>query len=383
MCRWFAYISSKEECLLEDVLVTPNHSLCKQVNSNFLPGLESYNPDAQQGQLELAARNRYLNVDGFGLGWYTGTRSAFTPTVGPRPTIYKCAQPPLHDLNFQSIAANTSARTLFAHIRAATSTPVVTANNHPFPFGRHIIMHNGSITSFETIARGMTEKMHLDAFTAMTGRTDSEHFGALYVSHLGKFAKKAKDNGKASWEEDYNVLEMKKALVATLNDVFSLQQQLLPEIPGNSLNVAVTDGDSMVAMRVRNHVMEEPPSLYYSNTAGVSLNSKYPGTADNDDDNPDEWTPDAEWTKQPDEYPAHTIVASEPSTRVAEAPKVEDTGPWKLIQKNHCVMVEQGVPKVQVMDFDDKYMSKKVTVFDEEPGKMDGLCDKCGRPTFT
>ena len=382
MCRWFAYISASEECLLEDVLITPNHSLCKQVNSNFLPGLESYNPDTKQGQLELATRNRYLNIDGFGIGWYTNARSNFTTTEGVRPTLYKCAQPPLHDLNFKSIAENISARTLFAHIRAATSTPVVTANNHPFAFGRHIIMHNGCITSFETIARGMTEKMHYDAFTAMNGRTDSEHFAALYMTHLGKNNKKQPgNNGKLSWEENYTTTEMKKALIATLNDVFSLQKSLLPEIPGNSLNIAVTDGDSMVAMRVRNHVTEEPPSLYYSNVAGVSLNHKYPGTASGED-NPD-WDPSADWTRNEDEYPPHTIIASEPSTRVAEAPKVEDSGPWKLIEKNSCVMVEQGVPKVEKMDYDEQYLSKKVTVFSDEESKYDGLCDKCGRPTFT
>jgi glutamine amidotransferase len=382
MCRWFAYISASEECLLEDVLITPNHSLCKQVNANFLPGLESYNSDPVQGQLELATRNRYLNVDGIGVAWYTPTRAAYTPLEGPRPTLYKSAQPPLNDLNFRSIAQHTASRCLFAHIRAATSTPVVTVNNHPFAFGRHIIMHNGSISAFEQIARGVSEKMHHDAHAAMGGRTDSEHFAALYMTHLAKHTKKpGGGHGASAWEEGYTAPEMKAALIATLEDVFTLQQKLLPELPGNSLNVAVTDGDSMVAMRVRNHVSEEPPSLYYSTEAGVSLNSKYPGSAYGDD-NPD-WAPDADWTKNPEDYPPHVIVASEPSTRVAEAPKVEDTGPWKLIGKNTCVLVERGVPWVEEMNYDAKFLSTKKTVFAEEPGKFDGRCDKCGSRTFT
>ena len=117
----------------------------------------------------------------------------------------------------------------------------------------------------------------------------------------------------------------------------------------------------MVAMRVRNHVTEEPPSLYYSTVAGVSLNHKYPGTASGEE-NPD-WSEDADWTKNPDDYPPHVIVASEPSTRVAEAPKVEDTGPWKLIAKNTCVMVEQGVPKVEDMNYHPKFLSQKVTLY--------------------
>ncbi|MCJ1368095.1 hypothetical protein MMC16_007234 [Acarospora aff. strigata] len=381
MCRWFAYISPTEECLLEDVLMTPNHSLCKQVNSNFLPGLESYNPDAKQAELELATRNRYLNVDGFGVAWFTSTRSAYTTVEGPRPTLYKCAQPPLHDPNFKSIARNTGARTLFAHIRAATSTPVVIANNHPFAFGRHVIMHNGSIANFEVIARGVCERMHYDAFAAMAGRTDSEHFAALYMTHLGRHSKRHGGNGASSWEENYTAAEMKAALIKTLEDVFMLQKKLLPELPGNSLNIAVTDGDSMVAMRVRNHVTEEPPSLYYSTVAGVSLNNRFPGTAAGDE-NPD-WSPDADWTKDPDQYGDHVIVASEPSTRVAEAPKVNDPGPWKLIEKNTCVMVERGIPKIEKMNYDPKFNSKKITILSDTDSPFDGLCDRCGRPTFT
>lgn len=381
MCRWFAYISSEEECLLEDVLVTPNHSLCKQVNSNFLPGLQPRTGDAKQAELETAARNRYLNADGFGVGWYTPTRSHFTPVVGPRPIVYRGPQPPLNDINFMSIVRNTSSRTVFAHIRATSATPVVASNNHPFAFGRHIIMHNGAITDFAVIARKFSEKMHHDAYAAMNGRTDSEHFAALYMTHLGKNSKNGGGNGASSWEENYTARQMKVALIKTLEDLFTLQAELLEELPGNCLNIAVTDGDSMVAMRVRNHVSEEPPSLYYSTTAGVTLNHKYPGSAD-DDENPD-WAPDEDWTSSPENHANHVIVASEPSTRVPEAPRVDDTGPWKLMAKNSCVMVEQGIPKIEQMDYDPKFNSKKVTILDDSASKMDGLCDKCGRPTFT
>lgn len=34
---WFAYISPTEPCLLEDVLVTPKHSLANQVHEHYLP----------------------------------------------------------------------------------------------------------------------------------------------------------------------------------------------------------------------------------------------------------------------------------------------------------------------------------------------------------
>jgi glutamine amidotransferase len=61
---------------------------------------------------------------------------------GLRPALYKTIQPPMNDMNFRSICANTETRVLFAHIRAASGTAIATVNNHPFVFGRH-----GKLTS--------------------------------------------------------------------------------------------------------------------------------------------------------------------------------------------------------------------------------------------
>ena len=66
MCRWFAYISPSEPCLLEDVLVVPVHSLSKQVNSHYLPKLISHVPGEETTESEISRRNRFNNVDGFG-----------------------------------------------------------------------------------------------------------------------------------------------------------------------------------------------------------------------------------------------------------------------------------------------------------------------------
>ena len=66
MCRWFAYISRSEPCLLEDVLVNPAHSLAKQVSEHYLPKLTYYEPDedAKSTEKEIALRNRLFN-EGF------------------------------------------------------------------------------------------------------------------------------------------------------------------------------------------------------------------------------------------------------------------------------------------------------------------------------
>ena len=86
--------------------------------------------------------------------------------------------------------------------------------------------------------------------------------------------------------------------------------------------MAVSDGDKLVCMRVRNHDTEQPPSLYFSTTAGVTLNSKFP-------DRPD-GTENKDAVKQAHEHGKHVVVASEPSTYKAEE--------WKLIEKNHLLV---------------------------------------------
>jgi len=60
-----------------------------------------------------------------------------TQKEGLRPAMYKTVQPPLNDLNFRSICANTETRVCLGHIRAASGTAVTLVNNHPFCFGRH------------------------------------------------------------------------------------------------------------------------------------------------------------------------------------------------------------------------------------------------------
>ena len=63
----------------------------------------------------------------------------------------------------------------------------------------------------------------------------------------------------------------------TIGTVVQLQRQRLGDkAEPNSLNLATTDGSQLVAFRFRNHAVEQPPSLYWSNKAGVTLNRKYP-----------------------------------------------------------------------------------------------------------
>lgn len=133
-------------------------------------------------------------------------------------------------------------------------------------------MHNGAISSFVSISRDMCKLMDDDSYANISGATDSEHFAALYITFL------TDRKGKNSWEKQYTVIQMRDAMRKTLGAVVELQRTIFRDrAEPNSLNVVATDGSQVVAFRYRNHAVEQPPSLYYSTTAGVTLNRKYPG----------------------------------------------------------------------------------------------------------
>lgn len=132
-------------------------------------------------------------------------------------------------------------------------------------------MHNGVISDFVAISRDMVDLMDDDAYANIQGSTDSEHFAALYITYL------TKAKGKSSWEKQYSVHEMRDAMQKAIGSVVKLQREKLgAKAEPNSLNLAATDGSQLVAFRVRNHQVEQPPSLYYSTVAGITLNGKYP-----------------------------------------------------------------------------------------------------------
>lgn len=331
MCRWFAYISPTEPCLLEDVLVTPKNSLTRQVHDHYLPQLIAHNPeDLHDADHQMTARNSLYNIDGLGVAWYTSSTSDYEASKeGLRPAVYKTVQTPINDLNFRSICSNTETRVCFAHIRAASSTPIVAVNNHPFLFGRHSFMHNGVVSDFTKIKRGLCAQMSDAAYAAINGGTDSEHIAALYMTFLTS-------SGDAStFETSYPVEKMAEAMSKAVSTVIALQKQHLgAAAQPNSLNLCATDGISLVAYRFRNHATEQPPSLYYSTRAGTTLNRKFPDHPDGIE------VPHRSAGRAAEDHGDHLIVASEPSTY-----KQED---WHLVGKNQCVLA--GPEGMEVRD---------------------------------
>jgi glutamine amidotransferase len=87
MCRWFAYISPTEPCLLSDVLITPANSISKQCSEHYLPKLLPHHKDKDLDHTSdelLRMRNSLLNMDGLGIAC---TSSIMSLTVPSRVTL--------------------------------------------------------------------------------------------------------------------------------------------------------------------------------------------------------------------------------------------------------------------------------------------------------
>jgi glutamine amidotransferase len=327
MCRWFAYISPNEPCLLSDVLIRPANSLSKQVSEHFLPGLLPHGDDKNlhdSPDKMIRYRNALLNMDGLGVTFYTPCNSQYVKNVeGLRPATYKSARHPSSDINFQILCDNIETKCLLAHIRASSGGSVTETNCHPFVFGRHAFMHNGVVNNFQTIKIHLLHLLNSDVSENIHGVTDSEHAAALYITNL------TKDGDKNSWQKKFTIEEMIRAMVITAIQIMEVQNRILGDkrYP-NSLNFCATDGKKMVAIRFRNSTTGQPPSLYWSNTAGRSLNRKYPGHPDG----PHLVNANA-IMKEEDNIGKHTIISSEPTTY--------DEKEWKLVGRNCAFAVDE------------------------------------------
>ena len=345
MCRWFAYISPEEPCLLSDVLITPANSISKQCSEHYLPKLLPHKIETDLHDTPdtlLKMRNSLLNMDGLGVAWYTNATSDYVKEIeGPRPALYKSQSPPINDFNFRNLCENTESYCVMAHIRASSGSVVSPVNSHPFVFGRHVFMHNGVVSNFTDIRRSMLHSMSYDAFSNVLGSTDSEHAAALYMTNL------TEGGTKDTWEMEYSLDQMHDAMVQTVIQIMQLQFEALGDKKApNSLNFCATDGSKMVAIRFRNHATQQPPSLYWSEFAGRNLNQKYPGHPDSAD------LVNENATKaEDDKIGRHTIIASEPTTH--------DENEWNLINKNCALTVDQYGTETEIpVKYDAKFNAK-------------------------
>lgn len=266
-----------------------------------------------------------------------------------RPVVYKSTRPALNDLNLRSLVSGTSSHGLLAHIRAGTGlTPVVETNNHPFLFGRYAFAHNGVLSHFSRLRIRLLRSLRLhEARDAILGTTDSEHMAALFFERL--VGGKRDEWAAMAHGKRYSELELAETMRGILTELEGWVGECVKEeeaeglettAKSSSLNLVVTDGSQMVAIRCAAGG-REPPSLYYSTTAGATLNRLYEG-------NPDMGHPELEamghtfqqGSLPKEKHSKHVIVASEPSTY--------DEREWTLVPAQHMVIVgDDYVPVVQ------------------------------------
>ena len=152
MCRWIAYRG--ETTALEHYVTEPAHSLISQ----SIAALES---------------TASVNGDGFGLGWY-GTH--------PEPGLYREIRPAWSDENLRYLCRHLHSHLFFAHVRAATGTPITRPNCHPFACGRWMFMHNGFVGSWSRLRRQVEALIPDALYPARVGTPDSE---AICLSMMG------------------------------------------------------------------------------------------------------------------------------------------------------------------------------------------------------
>ncbi|GAA5900446.1 hypothetical protein JCM8208_005364 [Rhodotorula glutinis] len=276
MCRWIAYFST-QPILIADVILRPEHAIVKQIDEHYLPGIQAPASDA-------GGPNSFTNVDGFGIGWYSTVPSRYRihdtpheqhPHPPLEPVVYRNILPPIHDLNLHGLANAIESSTVFGHVRATVGSPVALPNCHPFRAGRFLFMHNGAV--------GV----------------------ALFLTYL---------DSHGPWMRDYRPQELEIALertVSTLVEVCEPARGWL-ERDGRtvrswlSLNLAISDGSSFLALRFAHPPEREPPSLYYSSVGGSALDRRY---RSHPNGGPDVGDPPRQ------EHAPHVVVASEPMTR--------------------------------------------------------------------
>jgi predicted glutamine amidotransferase len=189
-------------------------------------------------------REEPLNGDGFGVSW-------FEREVSPEPAVFTDIRPAWNNRNLRSIAPRVRSKCIFAHVRAASTGDVTQDNCHPFIFKNMLFMHNGDIGGFRRIKRQLRRRLSDDVYHWIQGETDSEHFFALFLDNLYR-----SEAGETS--DDFAAV-----LQTTIGDVRQMAEENGVEEP-TLLNVAITNGEFMVATRHASGTSENPPTLYHS-----------------------------------------------------------------------------------------------------------------------
>lgn len=226
MCRFLAYRG--KPVLMDELLYQPKNSLIRQ----SVAAHESEEP---------------LNGDGFGVGWYA-------PDLGTEPGLFVSVRPAWNDRNLRYLAQKIQSNCIFAHVRAASLGEVSEANCHPFHFNNYLFMHNGGIEGFHHVKRYLRRLLSDEIYDWIRGQTDSEHLFALFLERM-----KARPGARSADD----MAEALEEAVRTIHDVKKRHKVLEDDF----INVAISDGRRIVALRYVSNPREKASTLYYAHGA--------------------------------------------------------------------------------------------------------------------
>ena len=153
MCRIAAY--QGPEIALEDIIVTPAHSLLTQ------------SQHATEAKLAV-------NGDGFGIAWYGRPET---------PGLYRDVLPAWSDGNLLSLCRMIRSSLFMAHVRASTVGETSRVNCHPFTHGRWSFCHNGQVPHIARIRRTLEAALPDALYAQRRGTTDSELIFLTMLAH--------------------------------------------------------------------------------------------------------------------------------------------------------------------------------------------------------
>jgi glutamine amidotransferase len=208
MCRHFAYVGPP--VTLAGLVFDAPHSLAVQ----------AYAPTDMRG-------GGTLNVDGFGVGWYSPAPTDAGSRHGAGPARrYRRAVPIWQDAAFADLASQTQVRAALGAVRSATpGLPVTDAACAPFTDGHWLFSLNGRIAGWPDAAVPVAETVPTRSLLTLDAPTDSALLWAALRHQLGAGV----EPGMAL-----------RTLVA----------QVLKAAPESRLNLLLTDGRTVYATTV-------------------------------------------------------------------------------------------------------------------------------------
>jgi glutamine amidotransferase len=157
MCRHLAYLGPP--ATLRALLLDPPHGL----------GTQAWAPRRQC--------HGTMNVDGFGVGWYSGG--------DPVPARYRRAGPIWADASFADLARVTRTRALVAAVRSATAgTEPNAAAAAPYSSGRWLFSHNGVLGGWPEATVSLAATLPASDLLTLEARCDSALAWALVSARL-------------------------------------------------------------------------------------------------------------------------------------------------------------------------------------------------------